>query len=138
MVVEEMSDGGITADQDELARSRTGAERLEQPKHSLDSDIHHDFRHFLASREMDYMSYAGNRRCSTVAIGDGAGNDLQPVGWFKHSLMTQGAQPGTGISTVCEEPVDKAAPHFAGRTGDKKQHGLGPDCAEFGGRVLAM
>src|SRR5215213_668160 len=138
MVIEEMSDSGIAADEDELPRSRTDAKSLKQPEHSLDSDIHHDFRYLLAGGEMDDMSYTGHRRCSTVAIGDGAGNDLQPVGWFKHSLMTQSTQPGTGISTVREKPVDKAAPYFAGRTGDKKQHGLGPDCANFGGRVLAM
>jgi hypothetical protein len=138
MLVEEVPDGGIAADQDELPRSQTGAERLEQPEHSLDRDIHYDLGHFLAGREMDNMSDAGNRRCSTVAIGDSAGNHLQPVAWLEHSLMTQGAQPDIGISRLCENAVDKVAPHFPGRTGDEKQHGFGPDCGKFGGRVLAM
>ena len=70
VVVEEMADGGVAADQDELLRGRDAAERLEQPEQPLHRDVHDVVRRLLAGRQMDDVGDAVHRRFDGLAIGD--------------------------------------------------------------------
>jgi hypothetical protein len=68
MVVEEMADAGVAADEDELLRRRTRAERLGQPEQALDRHVHDEFGKLGAGREMHDMAHAVHCALDAVAV----------------------------------------------------------------------
>ena len=137
MVVEEMADAGVAADQDELLRSRTRTERLGQPEQALDRHVHDEFGNFLAGREMDDMADALHGALDAVAIGNRACHHLEPRRRGQRAIVAEGADDEIGPGRSAQPP-DQVRSHLSGRAGDQKLHLVltgSPGCVE--GRLSA-
>src|ERR1700722_18541802 len=88
MVVEEMPDCRVPADQDELLRSCAFAKGLQQPEESLNRHVHNGFGRLLAGRQVNDMRYAGHRTIDAAAIVDTSFDDLYFVGFRDRPVVT--------------------------------------------------
>ena len=114
MVVEEMADAGVAADQDELLRGRTGAERLGQPEQALDRNVHDEIGELLAGREMHDMGDAVHDALDGAAVGDRASHDFQPRRRGKRAIVAQSADDEVGMR-LRAQPPDEVRSDLSGR-----------------------
>ena len=93
MVVEEMPNRRIAADQDELLRGCALTKRLQQPEKPFDRHVHDGFRDLLAGRQVHDMRHAKHRPIDAAAIVDASFDDLYSIGFRDRAVVTQRPDP---------------------------------------------
>ena len=121
MVVKEMADAGVAADQDELLGRRARAERLGQPEQALDRHVHDEFGNLLAGREMHDMAHALHGALDAVAVGNRAFHHLEPRRRGQRAIVAEGADREIRPRRRAQPP-DQVRSHLSGRAGDQKLH----------------
>ena len=129
MVVEEMADAGVAADQDELLGRRARTERLGQPEQALDRHVHDEFGELLAGREMHDMGDAVHGALDGAAVGDRAFHHLEPRRWRKRAIVAQSADDEVGMR-LRAQPPDEVRSDLSGRARNQEPHLIltGPIC----------
>src|SRR3984957_659493 len=89
MVVEEMLNRRIAANQHELLRRRALTEGLQQPEESLDCHVHNGFRNFLACGQVYDMRHVAHRAIDAAAVFDASFEDLDSIGLCDRAAVTQ-------------------------------------------------
>jgi hypothetical protein len=74
--IEEVPQGSVAANEDDLPKRRTGAAGLQQPEQALHGYIDDIVRRFLACRAMEHMSDSGHGFVHDSAIRNASVHDL--------------------------------------------------------------
>src|ERR1700730_2033618 len=89
MFVEEMTECGISANQDDLLERRTEAAFLEQPEQALNRNINHVVGSFLAGRAVQHVSNALHGLSHDFPIRDAASHNSQALVRIEEPVVTQ-------------------------------------------------
>lgn len=117
--VEEVADGAVAADQDELAEGLAGAGFYEEPKEAFDGDVDDVVGSFFACGAVDDVSDVFHGAADYVAVGDVAGDDFQAVVECERAIVAEGADGDVGEVVVGEDVMDEIGADFAGSAGDE-------------------
>ena len=126
MAIEEMTDPGIAANEDELLPGRACPERLQQPEQSFDCYVHDVGGRFLARVKVYNMGNIDEGCGRDGAIGERTPHHFDPVCLIEQPVMTKGTYARIRKSRIVKQPSNEVPPDLARSTGDKGKHALLP------------
>jgi hypothetical protein len=122
MVVEEMPNSRIAANQHELLSRRALTEGLQQPEESLDRHVHNGFRDLLACRQVYDMRHVAHRAIDAAAVFDASFDDLYSIGLRDGAAVTQRPHPWAAPAGIGEQLLDEIDADLSCRSGNQKLH----------------
>jgi hypothetical protein len=120
--VKEMPHRGVPADQNELTKGFAGTAFLQEPKQTLDRDIHYFFRGLLAGGQVDDMGDALHCFANQFAIGNATGNYLQSGGFLKESIVAQGSGRSFRKPIVHKKTLEETRSYLTSRASNENFH----------------
>src|SRR4029077_10166662 len=122
MVVEEMPNRRIAANQHELLCRRALTEGLQQPEESLDCHVHNGFRNLLACRQVYDMRHVAHRAIDAAAVVDASFDDLYSISLRDRAVVTQRPDTCDAPPRVREQPLDEIDADLSCGSSDQKLH----------------
>src|SRR5262245_43636359 len=98
MWIDEMTDGGVAADEYQLAEGRARAAGLEEPEETLDRDVDDRLRRLLARRQVQDVRDAVDGRLDDLAPVYRPGDHLDPWAVVDSPVVAERSDRG------CREP----------------------------------
>jgi len=117
--VEEMADGAIAADQDELAEGFAGAGFFEEPEEAFDGDVDYFIGRFLAGSAMNDVGDAGHGAADDIAVGNIACDDFETITGNQRAIVAESAKADIAEVVMIEDATNEIGANFAGRAGDE-------------------
>jgi hypothetical protein len=117
MRVEEMTQGGIAADEDDLLKGMAETALLQQPEQTFHRDVDDAVFGFLAGCTVDDMGNAAHRCAHNVAVSDIAAYRLQSRLGFKTAVVAQSANGHVVEIFAGQQALDEMSSYLARRAG---------------------
>ncbi len=111
--IEEMAQGSVAANEDDLLKRGTGAAGLQQPEQALHGHIDDIVWRFLAGRAMEHMSNTGYGLVHDSTIRNASLHNLHPRARMQNAIVTQSADAYAGVLVGAENSINEVAAYFA-------------------------
>jgi len=115
--VEEMSEGSVSSDENELPKRVAGARLLQQPEQSFHCDIHHLVGSFLAGRAMNDVCDPLHCGAHGLAVGDVSFYDFNSLMRIGNSVVAKGPNDNPFMGGGVQDAVNKMSANLACRAG---------------------
>ncbi|MCU0911983.1 MAG: hypothetical protein MUE98_11755 [Rhodobacteraceae bacterium] len=120
--MEDVANCAVAADQDELARTGRGAERLKQQEHPLDRDVDGKVRRFLHRGQVKDVGHPLHGGVDGGGVGDGAPDDPEVRGRVQPAVVADRHDLSrAGVGQGAQRPEDVPS-DLAGGAGDQQPH----------------
>ena len=103
--IKEVTHGGVSPDEYELAEAITLPALLEKPEQALHRDVHDFLRGFLAGGQVNDVGDSLHRPPDEFGVGNAAGYHLEAWVFLQQPVVAKGPYGGSGEPLLLEETL---------------------------------